>query len=182
LGQINNLLGGFLGEFKDTKWLTQEKILIIYEGPLDIILQGFYDKLKNISSGYASMSYKLIGYKAADLVDLDILINREKIEAFSKTVRKEDAHREGKRIVELLKENLPYYQFSVPIQASIDGKVIARETKRGMRKDVTGYLYGGDVTRKKKLLEKQKKGKKRMAQFGKINIPSEVFLKVLKQR
>jgi len=182
LGQINNLLGGFPGEFKSTKWLTQEKILIIYEGPLDIILRGFYDKLKNVSSGYASMSYKLTGYKKADLVNLDILINKEKIEAFSRVVRKDDAYREGKRMVELLKESLPNYQFSVPIQAAVGGKIIARETKRAMRKDVTGYLYGGDVTRKKKLLEKQKKGKKRMAQFGKISIPPDVFLKVLRNR
>ena len=182
LGQINNLLGSFYGEFKNTKWLTQEKIVIFFAGPLDIILQGFYDKLKNVSSGYASMSYKLIGYKSAELVNLDILVNREKIEAFSKIVRKDDAYKEGKRIVELLKETLPAYQFSVPIQAAVGGKIIARETKKAMRKDVTGYLYGGDVTRKKKLLEKQKKGKKRMAQFGKISIPSEVFLKVLKQR
>ena len=182
LGQINNLLGGFPGEFKGTKWLTQEKILIIYEGPLDIILQAFYDKLKNVSSGYASMNYKLIGYKKADLVNLDILINKEKIEAFSRVVRRNEAYREGKRIVELLKDALPYYQFTIPIQAAVDGKVIARETKRAMRKDVTGYLYGGDVTRKKKLLEKQKRGKKRMAQFGKISIPPDVFLKVLKNR
>jgi len=182
LGQINNLLGGFSGEFKDTKWLTQEKILIFYEGPLDIILQGFYDKLKNVSSGYASMSYKLIGYRKADLVNLDILINKEKIEALSKTVRRDEAYKEGKRIVELLKDVLPHYQFTIPIQASVEGKIIARETKRAMRKDVTGYLYGGDVTRKKKLLEKQKKGKKRLAKFGKINIPSDVFLKVLRNR
>jgi GTP-binding protein LepA len=182
LGQINNLLGSFPGEFKGTKWLTQEKTLIIYEGPLDIILRGFYDKLKNISSGYASMNYKLIGYKYADLVNLDILINKEKIEAFSRVVRKDDAYKEGKRMVELLKESLPNYQFSVPIQAAVGGKIIARETKKAMRKDVTGYLYGGDVTRKKKLLEKQKRGKKKMAQFGKINIPPDVFLKVLKNR
>ncbi|MFZ5559218.1 MAG: elongation factor 4 [Patescibacteria group bacterium] len=182
LGQINNLLGNCPGEFRETKWLTQEKVLIYYQGPLDIILQGFYDKLKNVSSGYASMNYKLIGYKKADLVKLDILINKEKIEAFSRIVRQKEAYKEGKRIVELLKESLPHYQFSVPIQAAVGSKIIARETKKGMRKDVTGYLYGGDVTRKKKLLEKQKRGKKKLAQIGKITIPSEVFLKVLKQR
>ncbi len=182
LGQINNLLGGFSGEFKATKWLTEEKILVFYEGPLDIILQGFYDKLKNTTSGYASMSYKLIGYKKADLVNLDILINKEKIEAFSKTVRRNEAYKEGKRIVELLKDVLPYYQFALPIQAAVEGKIIARETKKAMRKDVTGYLYGGDVTRKRKLLDKQKRGKKRLAEIGKITIPSDVFLKVLKNR
>jgi GTP-binding protein LepA len=182
VGQVNNLLGGFPGTFKDTRWLTEEKVVIVYEGPLDIILRGFYDKLKNVSSGYASIAYNLIGYREADLVDLEILINHEKIEAFSKMIRKEDAYKEGKRIVELLKESLPMYQFAIPIQASVEGRVLARETKKASRKDVTGYLYGGDVTRKKKLLEKQKRGKKKMAQIGKINIPSEVFLKILKER
>jgi GTP-binding protein LepA len=182
LGQINKLLSDFPGEFKDTKWLTKDKIIVKFEGPLDIILQGFYDKLKTVSSGYASMYYNLIGYKEADLVKLDILINKELVEAFSKIIRKEDAYKEGKRIVKLLKENLPSYQWAVPIQASVANKIIARETKRAMRKDVTAPLYGGDYTRKKKLLEKQKKGKRKLAQFGKISIPSEVFLKVLKEK
>jgi GTP-binding protein LepA len=182
VGQVNSLLGGFPGVFKDTKWLTEEKVVVVYDGPLDIILRGFYDKLKNVSSGYASMAYKLLGYREADLVNLEILINHEKIEAFSKMVRKEEAYKEGKRIVDLLKESLPTYQFAIPIQASVEGRVLARETKKASRKDVTGYLYGGDVTRKKKLLEKQKKGKKKMAQIGKITIPSEVFLKILKER
>jgi GTP-binding protein LepA len=128
------------------------------------------------------MSYQIKDYKVADLVKLDILIDGEKIEAFSKMVRRSDAYREGKRLVELLKEVLPYYQWSVPIQAAVDGNILARETKGAMKKDVTGYLYGGDYSRKRKLLEKQKKGKKKMAQFGKVNIPADVFLKVLKQR
>ena len=182
LGQINKLLSNFPGEFKDTKWLTKEKIVIKFEGPLDIVLQGFYDKLKTISSGYASMSYKLIGYQKADLVKLDVLINKEPVEAFSKIIRKEDAYKIAKKLVKLLKENLPSYQWAVPIQAAVGGKIIARETKKAMRKDVTAPLYGGDVTRKKKLLEKQKKGKKKLAQFGKITIPSEVFLRILRQR
>ena len=182
LGSINKLLSGFPGEFKDTAWLTDEKIIIKFEGPLDIILQGLYDKLKTVSSGYASMSYQIKDYKLADLVKMDILIDKEKIEAFSKMVRRSDAHREGKRMVELLKEVLPNYQWAVPIQAAVDGNIVARETIRAMKKDVTGYLYGGDYSRKRKLLEKQKKGKKRMAQFGKITIPADVFLKVLKNR
>jgi GTP-binding protein LepA len=182
MGQINKLLSEFPGEFQNMDWLTAEKIIIKFEGPLSIILQGFYDKLKTISSGYASMAYIVKDYRVADLVKLEIFIDKEKVEAFSKMVRKQDAYREGKKLVELLKEILPYYQWSVPIQAIVDGKVIARETKRAMRKDVTGYLYGGDYSRKRKLLEKQKKGKKRMAQFGKITIPPEVFLKVLKER
>jgi GTP-binding protein LepA len=182
LGEINKLLSNFPGEFKESNWLTEEKILIKYEGPLDIILKGFYDKLKNVSSGYASMSYNLIGYKWADLVKVDIYINKEKIEAFSKIVRKEEAYKEGKKLTEILKDVLPFYQWSIPIQAAIGGTIIARETKKAARKDVTGYLYGGDVTRKKKLLEKQKKGKKLRAQFGKVTIPPDVFLKVLKER
>jgi len=182
VGQINGLLKNFPGAFKDTVWLTEDKVAIVYECPLEVILRGFYDKLKNVSSGYASMFYTLIGYREADLVELEILINHEKIEAFSKMVRKNEAYQEGKRIVELLKEILPMYQFAVPIQASVGGRIIARETKKASRKDVTGYLYGGDVTRKKKLLEKQKRGKKKMAQIGKITIPPEVFLKALKQR
>lgn len=128
------------------------------------------------------MSYNLIGYKWADLVKVDIYINKEKIEAFSKIVRKEEAYKEGKKLTEILKDVLPFYQWSIPIQAAIGGTIIARETKKAARKDVTGYLYGGDVTRKKKLLEKQKKGKKLRAQFGKVTIPPDVFLKVLKER
>ena len=180
LGVINKLLSKYPGEFKDTKWLTKEKIIIKYQGPLDIILQGFYDKLKTVSSGYASMAYNLIGYREADLVKLDILINKEPVEAFAKIIRRDDAYKEAKKIVTLLKDNLPSYQWAVPIQACVDGNIIARETKKATRKDVTGHLYGGDVTRKKKLLEKQKKGKKKAAQFGKISIPSDVFLKILK--
>ncbi|MBU4284769.1 translation elongation factor 4 [Patescibacteria group bacterium] len=182
LGAINKLLSNFPGEFKDTTWLTDEKIIIKFEAPLDIVLHGFYDKLKTVSSGYASMSYQIKDYKPADLIKLDILIDKENIEAFSKIVRRSEAYREGKRLVELLKEILPYYQWSVPIQAVVGGKIVARETKRAMRKDVTGYLYGGDYSRKRKLLEKQKKGKKKMAQFGRITIPSEVFLKILKAK
>ena len=182
LGAINKLLSNFPGEFKDTVWLTDEKIIIKFEGPLDIILRGFYDKLKTVSSGYASMSYRIKEYKTADLVKLEILIDRENIEAFSKIVRRSEAQKEGKRLVELLKEILPNYQWSVPIQAAVEGNIIARETKGAMKKDVTGYLYGGDITRKMKLREKQKKGKKKMAQFGKVTIPAEVFLKVLKER
>ena len=180
LGQINKLLNNFPGKFKDAKWLTKEKIVIKFEGPLDIILQGFYDKLKTAGSGYASMSYKLTGYKKADLVNLDILINKEKIEAFSKIVRKQDAYKIAKKMTKILKENIPSQQFTVPIQAAVSGKIIARETKKALRKDVIAGLYGGDYTRKRKLLEKQKKGKKKLAKFGKITIPSEVFLKVLK--
>ena len=180
LGQINKLLSNFPGKFKASKWLTKEKIVIKFEGPLDIILQGFYDKLKTAGSGYASMSYKLMGYKKADLVNLDILINQEKIEAFSKIVRKQDAYKIAKKMTKILKENIPPQQFAVPIQAAVSGKIIARETKKALRKDVIAGLYGGDYTRKRKLLEKQKKGKKKLAKLGKITIPSEVFLKVLK--
>ena len=182
LGQVNKLLSDFPGRFKDTEWLTKEKLIIKYQGPLDIILKGFYDKLKTVSSGYASMSYNLIGYRESNLVKLDILINKEPVEAFSKIVRKEDVYREGKRMTKLLREIIPSQQFTVPIQAAVSGKIIARETKKALRKDVIAGLYGGDYTRKRKLLEKQKKGKRKLARFGKISIPPEVFLKVLKER
>ncbi|MBD3282269.1 MAG: GTP-binding protein [Candidatus Portnoybacteria bacterium] len=181
-GEINKLLESFAGEFEDTKWIKGNKVIIKYKGPLDIILKGIYDKLKTVSSGYASMGYKFLGHREADLVNLDILINKEKVDAFSKVVRKEDAYREGRKIVSLLKENLPSHQWAIPIQAAVNGKIVARETRKAMRKDVTAPLYGGDFTRKRKLLEKQKKGKKKLAQFGQVNIPSDVFLKVLKEK
>jgi len=182
LGLAMKLLETLRGKCGDTKYLGRDKLIIEFEAPLSEIIAGFYDKLKSITSGYGSMSYKLIGYQKGDLVKLDILLAGEKVDAFSKIVPEKKAYKEGEKITQLLKEIIPAQLFAVSIQAAIGGKIIARETKKAMRKDVTGYLYGGDVTRKKKLLEKQKRGKKRMAKFGKINLPPEVFLKVLKQR
>lgn len=182
LGPTMKLLETLRGEYKDTKQLGYDKLILRFETPLSEIIRGFYDKLKSVTSGYGSMSYKLIGYREGDLVKLDILLAGEKVEAFSKIVPKERAYNEGRKLTKLLKEIIPPQLFTVSIQAAIGGKIIARETKRALRKDVTGYLYGGDYTRKKKLLEKQKKGKKKMAKFGKVNLSSEVFLKVLKEQ
>jgi GTP-binding protein LepA len=181
LGQVMKLLEKLRGDYKDTEYLTAERILVKYQVPLNEIIVDFYDKLKNATSGYASMNYQVIGYRPGDLVKMDILVAGEKAEAFSRMIPKEKAYSEGRALVKKLKENIPAQLFAVSLQAAIGGKVIARETIRALRKDVTGYLYGGDYTRKRKLLEKQKKGKKRMEQLGKVRIPSEVFLRVLKK-
>jgi len=181
LGSVMELLKTLRGEFKETNYLSQDKVIISYESPLNDIITGFYDKLKSVSSGYASMSYDLIDYRKGKLVRLDILLAGEKINAFSKIVPEERAYKEAKRMVTLLKEIIPAQQFAVPIQAVIGSKIIARETKKALRKDVTAPLYGGDFTRKKKLLEKQKKGKKKLAKFGKVTLSSEVFLRALRK-
>ncbi|MFH1671367.1 MAG: translation elongation factor 4 [Candidatus Portnoybacteria bacterium] len=181
LGSAMKLLQGLRGEYKETKYLSASKILIEYEVPLNEIITDFYDKLKNTSSGYASMNYEMIDYRKGDLVKMDILVAGDKVDAFSRIVHREKSFSEGKAIVKKLKEVIPPQLFAVSLQAAIGGNIISRETIRAMRKDVTGYLYGGDYTRKRKLLEKQKRGKKKMKQIGKVNIPSEVFLKVLKK-
>jgi len=181
LGPITKLLKTVRGVYKDTKYLGKNKLIVKSEVPLSEIIEGFYDTLKSTTSGYASMSYKFIDYRKGDLVKLDILLAGEKINAFSRIISREKVYRKGRKMVELLKEIIPPQQFIVPIQAVVEGKVIARETKKALRKDVIAGLYGGDYTRKSKLLSKQKKGKKKLAKFGKINLPSEVFLKILKQ-
>ena len=181
LGAVMKLLTEAEGEYENTEYLSSEKVLLIYQAPLREIMTDFYDRLKSITSGYASMAYQLAGYREADLVKLDILVAGSKVEAFSRFVARNKSYREAKRLVEKLKELIPPHHFSIPIQGIVDGKIITRETIKAYRKDVIAGLYGGDYSRKRKLLEKQKKGKKRMKQFGKVNIPQEVFLKALKQ-
>jgi GTP-binding protein LepA len=181
LGKVMELLGGLEGTYKETRYLTSERLIIEHEIPLREIIVDFYDKLKSITSGYASMSYEFLDWRPADLVKLDIFIAGEPEEAFSKIVSRKKALPEGRAMVERLKEVIPPQLFTVSLQAAIGGKIIARETIRAYKKDVTGYLYGGDYSRKKKLLEKQKRGKKKMKAMGKVNIPQEVFLKVLKK-
>ena len=182
LGQVMKLASGLLnGQYKDTQYLSPEKVLATYEAPLGEIIIDFYDRLKGATTGYGSMAYELIDYRPADLVKLDILIAGEKVEAFSKIIPKQKAEQEGRALVKRLKEVIPPHQFSIPIQAAIGGKIIARETIRSLRKDVIAGLYGGDYTRKRKLLEKQKKGKKRLKQFGEVSLSQEVFLKALRR-
>lgn len=181
LGQISELLGNMETRYLKTDYLGLEKVELIYEMPLrEIITKNFYDKLKSATQGFASMSYELLDWRPADLVKLDILILGRKEEALSRIVPNKEAYREGKKIVEKLKEALPPQLFPVPLQAAIGGKIIVRETIKARRRDVLAPLYGGDYTRKRKLLEKQKKGKKELKEKGRIRIPPRVFLEIFK--
>ena len=180
LGKLMDMLKDVQGNYLDTNYLSVERSIILYEAPLRAIVANLYDKIKSISQGYASLNYQMLGYRPAKLVKLEIYIAGNKEEAFSRVVAAQDAYPEGKRLVEKLKDALPQQQFTVAIQAIIGGKVIARETISARRKDVTGYLYGGDKSRKKKLLEKQKKGKKLMKDKGSVNIPSKTFLEIFR--
>lgn len=181
LGQVMKLVSEIRSMYQTTTYLTKELVIVKYRVPLVEIITDFYDKLKSVSSGYASMSYEPAWYQAADLVRLDILVAGDLVEPFSRIVPRERAYHEGKRIVEKLKLVIPRQWFMVTLQAAIGGKIIARENLSALRKDVTGYLYGGDITRKKKLLEKQKRGKKKMQERGKVDIPQGVFLEMLKK-
>lgn len=181
VGSVMELVSSVRNIYKGTDYIGKEIAILKYEVSLSEVITDFYDKLKSISSGYASMSYEPRDAKAADLVRMDILISGELVEPFSRIVPREKVYYEARAMVVKLKEVIPPQWFQVAIQAVIGGKVIARETIRARRKDVTGYLYGGDITRKMKLLEKQKKGKKKMKEIGKVNLPQEVFLKMLKR-
>jgi len=181
LGSVLELLKSIESKHVKTDYLGVEKSELAYEIPLrEIITKNFYDKLKGVSQGFASMNYEILDWRPVDLVKLDILILGKKEEAFSRIVPEEDIEAEGRKIVKKLKENLPPQMFSLPLQAAVGGKIIARETLRARRKDVLAPLYGGDYTRKRKLLEQQKKGKKELKQKGRIKIPSKVFLEIFK--
>ena len=181
LGNIMDLVSHFRNMYISTDYLGKDTVILKYRVPLAEIVTEFYDKLKSVSSGYASMSYDLAGLEQADLVKLDIFLAGDMIEPFSRIIPRESAYGVGREMVVKLKEIIPPQWFQVAIQAAIGGKIIARETIKARRKDVTGYLYGGDVTRKKKLLEKQKRGKEKMEETGKVNLSQEVFLKMLKR-
>jgi GTP-binding protein LepA len=180
VGSIMNLCIDKRGELTNQVYLTQDRVELTFEMPMGEIVFDFYDKLKTVSKGYASFDYFPIGYRQSDLIKLDILLNAEQVDALSALVHRNNAHELGKKICVKLKELIPRQQFEIPIQAAIGAKIISRETIKALRKDVTAKCYGGDISRKRKLLEKQKKGKKRMRQVGSVEVPQEAFLAVLK--
>jgi GTP-binding protein LepA len=192
MGDLMNLCEHNRGDYVTTKYLNQstdsknsirlkeQYIIIEYDMPLASLISNFFDLLKNISSGYASMEYEFIDYFPVDLVKIDILVNHDEIPALSFLETRERARPKAVKLLEVMKEEIPRQQFAVPLQAAIGSKIIAREDVKALRKDVTAKLYGGDYSRKKKLLEKQKEGKKRLKQIGSVNIPQEAFLAILK--
>ena len=180
IGSIMDLCQEKRGVFKDMTYLDAKRVKLLYTLPLNEIIYDFFDQIKSRTRGYASFDYELIGYERSELVKLDILLNGEVCDALSMIVHKDRAYPRGRELAENLKEAIPRQLFEIPVQAAVGGKIIARETVKAVRKDVLAKCYGGDITRKKKLLEKQKEGKKRMRSIGSVEVPSEVFMSILK--
>jgi len=180
VGAIMELCQGRRGTFRDMQYMEEKRAILHYDLPLNEIIYDFFDALKSRTKGYASFDYELKDYEKSELVKLDILLNSEMVDALSFIVHKDKAYSRGRSMAEKLKEAIPRQMFEIPIQAAVGGKIIARETVKAMRKDVLAKCYGGDITRKKKLLEKQKEGKKRMRQVGSVELPQEAFMSVLK--
>ena len=179
IGPIMQLCADRRGVYKTTEFLGPKRAQVIYELPLAEIVFDMYDKLKSITAGYGTMNYEVVGYRSADLVKMDILVKGEKVDALACIVHRASAERRGRALCKKLKEEISRHQFEIPIQAALSARIIARETIQAVRKDVTAKCYGGDISRKRKLLEKQKEGKKRMKQFGQVEIPQKAFLSVL---
>ncbi|MBI3333326.1 MAG: elongation factor 4, partial [Candidatus Omnitrophica bacterium] len=180
MGNVMQLALNHRGVYQSTEYLGVDRAMLVYEFPLAEVLVDFHDRLKSATKGYGSMDYEWIGYRPAPLVKLEILLNGEPCDPLACIVSKEKAYSRGKEIVEKLAEVIPRQLFEVAIQAAVSSRVIARETVRPLAKHVTGKCYGGDITRKRKLWEKQREGKKRMKMFGKVEIPQEAFMAVLK--
>lgn len=180
VGAVMEMLENRQAKFKTMRYLSQERVLLSYDLALAEIVYDFYDQLKSVTQGYASFDYEIIGFRKSDLVKLEILVNHQVVDAFSFLVHRENAYAKGKKLVEKLSQLIPRHLFAVPIQAQVNNRIVARKNIPPLRKEVTAKCYGGDITRKKKLWQKQKEGKKKMQQFGKVNIPPEAFYAILK--
>jgi GTP-binding protein LepA len=179
VGALMKLCEDRRGIYKKTEYIGASRVILVYEVPLAEVIYDFYDRLKSATRGYGTMDYDLVGFRAGDLVKMDILVNSDKIDALSVIVHREHSEQRGRKLLVRLKQEIARHLFEIPLQAAIGGKIIARETIKSVGKNVTAKCYGGDVTRKRKLLEKQKEGKKRMKRVGSVDIPQEAFMAIL---